>query len=198
MDDLTAFILAGGRSTRMSQDKAFLDWQGRPLLDHMRALAATVAARVYVVGSRTKFGSYSDVVEDVYDDCGPLAGIHAALTATATELNLILAVDMPFLETRFLAYLVAQAREATALATVPQIGERWQPLCAVYRHRFAVPAEAALRAGRNKIDALFAEAPVRIITEEELRPLALAAGMFDNLNTQQDWEQARARSGRSA
>jgi molybdenum cofactor guanylyltransferase len=190
--DITGFILAGGRSTRMGDDKAFLDWHGRPLLDHALALARSVAAKVHVVGSRVKFGDYGEVVEDTYADRGPLAGIHAALAASTTELNLVMAVDMPFIEPRFLEYLAAQTRAGTAAVTLPRIAGRWQPLCAVYRRVFLGPADAALRAGRNKIDALFAEVPVRIVDEDELRRLAFAASMFDNLNTREEFEQARS------
>ena len=193
MNDITGFILAGGRSTRMAEDKALLDWHGRPLLEHMCALAAKVSAQVRIVGSREKFGAYGDVVEDVYPDCGPLAGIHAALAASSTELNLILAVDMPFVESRFLEYLGAQARAGAALVTSPRLAGRWQPLCAVYRRDFAAPAETALRAGRNKIDALFADIPTRIVDEQELGRLAFAERMFENLNTREELQRARSR-----
>ena len=86
-----------------------------------------------------------------------MAGIHKALTSTQTDLNLILAVDMPFLQPDFLNYLVAQARDSNAAVVVPVVGRCLQPLCAVYRRRFAEVAERSLAADKNKIERLFAE-----------------------------------------
>ena len=87
---------------------------------------------------------------------------------TRTELNLMMAVDMPFLQPSFLNYLVAQARETAAVVVVPRAGGGLQPLCAVYRRGFAEVAERSLRAGENKIDRLFAEVQTRVIEPEEL------------------------------
>src|SRR5579864_2571996 len=76
---ISAFILAGGKSSRMGTDKAFLDWAGRSLLTHMLELATGVAGQVKVVGDPANFAAFAPVVEDVYPDSGPLGGIHAAL-----------------------------------------------------------------------------------------------------------------------
>ncbi len=177
----------------MGADKAFLDWRGRPLIDHAHALARAVAGSVFIVGCREKFGAYGRVIEDAYADRGPLAGIHAALAASTVELNLILALDMPFIEPRFLEYLVAQAHAGSAVVTLPRVAGCWQPLCAVYRRAFLAAAEAALRAGRNKIDALFTGLPLRIVDDAEVRQLAFDPAMFDNLNTREAYGRARSR-----
>ncbi len=197
VDDITGFILAGGRSTRMGEDKTVLDWHGRPLLDHMLDVARSIAAGVRVVGSRAGLCDYGGVIEDIYPDRGPLAGIHAALSASTTELNLILAVDMPFIEPAFLEYLAAQARAAAAVVTAPRIAGRWQPLCAVYHRSFVESAERALHSGRNKIDVLFDKVPVRAVDDAELMRLAFPDAMFENLNTRQQYEQARTQRRRT-
>jgi molybdopterin-guanine dinucleotide biosynthesis protein A len=194
MPDVTAFLLAGGRSSRMGEDKAFLAFEGRTLLSHALARLREVSPAVVIVGPRAKYSAFGDVVEDVYRDCGPLGGIHAALASAATEWNLLLAVDTPFVTTAFLRYLVGQAHAAPeALVTLPRLDDRWQPLCAVYRKGFVTHAEAALQAGRYKIDAIFASVHVRAIDEEEMRRFAFDCGMFDNLNTLEDWQRATRR-----
>ena len=177
----------------MGADKAFLQLEGRTLLQRALELVGTVTADVRVVGAGTKFAVFAPVVEEVYAARGPLGGIHAALSATRTESNLILAVDLPFVEARFLAWLAEQARTGYAVVTVPRAAGGLQPLCAVYRREFCELAERALAAGRNKIDTLFRETTVRIIEEDELARFAFPATMFDNLNTPQEWEQAGRR-----
>jgi molybdopterin-guanine dinucleotide biosynthesis protein A len=189
--DVAAFVLAGGKSTRMGADKAFVILDGRTLLARALELARTISDNVRIVGSAEKFAAFAPVVEDVFRECGPLGGIHAALRASAAELNLMLAVDVPFVPPALLRYLVTRARSSDAIATVPRAGGGWQPLCAVYRREFGEGAEKALRAGRYRIDALFAGVRVQAIEEEELGWAGFSAGMFCNLNTKEELEAAR-------
>jgi molybdenum cofactor guanylyltransferase len=184
----TAFILAGGKSSRMGEDKAFLRLGGRTLLDAVQQIAAEVCASVAVVGDRGRFGPAA--IEDIYPDCGPLGGIHAALAATKTELNLVLAVDTPFVHPKFLRWMLEQAEHSDAVVTVPRLDSGFQPLCAVYRRAFLHVAEESLRAKRNKIDPLYARVSTRVITEDELNHLAFDTRMFDNLNTRAEFNRA--------
>lgn len=197
---VSAFILAGGKSSRMGEDKAFLQLGERSLLERALQLARSVARDVKivggaVVGNEAKFGKYAPVVEDIYPDRGPLGGIHAALASSQAELNLFLAVDLPFVESEFLRYLLGVAEESEAIVTVPRTGRWWQPLCAVYRREFVQVAEKSLLEDKNKVDALFASVKTRIIEEEELAAQGFSAGMFQNLNTPEEWERARVEVG---
>jgi molybdopterin-guanine dinucleotide biosynthesis protein A len=186
-NDVTIWILAGGKSTRMGTDKAFVDFEGRTLLARALALAREVSADARIVGSKDKFASFASVVEDEFPNRGPLGGIHAALRASHTDLNLILAVDMPFVPRALLEYLLQQARDAPeAVAVVPGGNEGWQPLCAVYRKKFAIAAEAALRAGRNRIDLLFDAASTRVIENDELEKAGFSSDVFRNMNTPEE------------
>lgn len=191
MRDLTAFVLAGGKSTRMGVDKAFLELAGRPLIERTVTLACSVAEQVRIVGDPAKFARFGAVVHDVYADRGPLGGIHAALRASATDLNLILGVDLPFVEPRFLEFLVSQSRHSKTVVTVPSTSGHLQTLCAVYRKEFLAVAEKALVEGSNRIDALFHGLPIRIIEESEIVAAGFSPLMFRNLNTREDWEAAR-------
>jgi molybdenum cofactor guanylyltransferase len=191
--DVAAFILAGGKSARMGTDKAFVMFEGRTLLDRALDLARSVAPNVRIVGKpddAVKFQDYGPIVEDVFRDCGPLAGIHAALRLTTAELNVMLAVDVPFVSRELLEFLIFQARSRKAMVTVAEAGGRLHPLSGVYRPAFAAVAEQALRAGRYRIDALFADARAQIVREAELRAAGFSAAMFCNLNTREELEQA--------
>lgn len=188
--EIAAFVLAGGKSRRMGKDKAFLELGGRTLLSRALELARSVAETVAIVGDGNKFFPLGRVLDDVYPGQGPLAGIHAALAGSDAALNLMLALDIPFIEKDFLRYLLSEASRGSAVVTVPKIGARWQPLCAVYRREFATPAEEALRRGKNKIDPLFAKVETRVIGEEEMARIDFPESMFRNLNTPEDWKKA--------
>jgi molybdopterin-guanine dinucleotide biosynthesis protein A len=191
MEAVTAFILAGGKSTRMGSDKAFLELSGRPLLVHAIVIARSVVEFVKVVGAPAKFDRFGPVIPDIYCDHGPLAGIHAALASTETAWNLILAVDQPFLTPAFLRYLISVARSSEATVTVPRTGEYLHPLCAIYRKQFGALAEEALKAGRNKIDELFPDVSLRVIDEAELSRAQFSTVIFRNVNTPEDWDEVR-------
>jgi molybdenum cofactor guanylyltransferase len=195
VNDLTAFVLAGGKSTRMGTDKALLRWREGTLLDHILDVAHELTPNVRIVADRKKFARYGAVViEDVYPGCGPLGGIHAALSATASEWNLMLAVDLPLVSHRLLSYLVARAQESDATVTVPNVGGGLQPLCAVYRRAFAEIAKRSLEAGENKIDRLFAGLQTQTIEEEELSRAGFSRKAFRNVNTPEDLEDVRGHS----
>jgi molybdenum cofactor guanylyltransferase len=184
--DVSVFVLAGGKSTRMGTDKAFVVLDGQIFLAKALELARGVSPDVRIVGDATTFRAFAPVVEDIFRDCGPLGGIHAALRATRTELNLMLAVDSPFVTRELLEFLVDRARDSRAIVTVPQCEGRLQPLCAVYRREFADVAEKSLRAGRFKIGALFEQQIALVIGESELQAAGFPAAMFGNLNTPEE------------
>jgi molybdopterin-guanine dinucleotide biosynthesis protein A len=192
------FVLAGGKSSRMGvdTDKAFLDFRGQSLLERALAVAGAVCDRVTIVGDPAKLANYGSsnygsskygpVLADIFPGCGPLAGIHAALTHSTSELNLMLAVDMPFVSKELLEFLFMTAEASDAIITVPRTSRGLQPLCAVYRRDFFTAAELALRAGKYKVDAAFSGVPVRVIEENELAAAGFSEQSFFNLNTPQD------------
>lgn len=170
----------------MGADKAFLQIEGRTLLERMLAVMAVVCDRVMIVGDPAKFSKYGPVVADVFPDCGPLGGIHAALANSTAELNVMVAVDMPFVSAELLAFLFAVAENTDAIVTVPRIGKGLQPLCAVYRREFIAVAEPALRAGRFKIDAAFAGLSTHLIEASELAARGFSERCFVNVNTPEE------------
>ncbi len=186
------FVLAGGKSSRMgtNTDKAFLDFRGRTLLDRALTVMGEVCDRVTIVGDPAKFSRYGSVVTDIFPGCGPLAGIHAALVHSTAMLNLMLAVDMPFVSRELLEFLFAAAMDEAeandAVITVPRTSKGFQPLCAIYRRDFSTAAEQALRAGKYKIDAAFSGVSVRAIEEAELAAAGFTEQSFFNVNTPQD------------
>jgi len=187
VEEVTTFILAGGRSTRMGRDKALLVLNGQTLVERAVELGSKVAGEVWIVGDPKKFSRFGRVVGDVYQERGPLGGIHVALSSTKTEWNLMVAVDLPSLKADFLRWLVEQAQADGAVVTVPHAAGHLQPLCAVYRKQFAQAAQTELEAGRNKIDPLFGPGDTRIIQESELVYHGFSTEMFRNVNTPEEW-----------
>lgn len=99
-------VLAGGGSRRMGRDKALLEWQGRPLLDHIRA-RLWAAGCAEVVTSRAAPGC----IADCFPDRGPLGGIHAVLQSRPAAGYLVVPVDMPLLPVALLRGLIDSGRD---------------------------------------------------------------------------------------
>lgn len=206
---MKAFVLAGGQSSRMGRDKATLSLGGRPLVVHalekLRALGFSPQIVIGQSGSRPDLAVFAPVIADNYAGLGPLGGIEAALSASDAALNLFLPVDLPLLPVEFLRWMVDRAQQTQALATIPFVQDRPQPLCAVYSRELAPIARAALAAGDAKVMRVVRQASSALHlpldsfdVETVAAALAFSAGWprrpvyqwFDNLNTPEDFERS--------
>ncbi len=203
-----AFIQAGGRSSRMGTDKAWLEISGRPMIEHVLAAAQPVAASLSIVINQTNPNAdhYRELAAkwnarllfDLHDHKGPLGGIHTALKACEeNEAGLILACDLPFITTEFLLRLCEihqagtqhSALSAQHFITVPtDQDDRLQPLAAIY-HRACLPAiEEMLAADRLKVDRLFEEVSTQLINLGETVSSPIKKNLFSNLNSPEDYQ----------
>lgn len=128
-----AVILAGGKSSRMGRDKAWLEIGGRSLLARqIDCVRAAGAREVFISGRRET--DYSPlgcpVLADEFTEAGPLAGIAAALAALSEPLLLVLAVDMANMNANFLGRL--HTRCSDGLGAVPVCDKIIEPLAAFY------------------------------------------------------------------
>lgn len=191
--DVTGFVLAGGKSTRMGMNKALLSLNGSSLIERTKAVLEQVCGGVLILGPQGLYGGFGECCEDVYRDCGPLGGIHAALLRSSTPYSLISAVDTPFISAECFDYMIERAMNAAAIVTAPRIGGVVQPACSVFSREFLPLAEAALQAGKYKVEPVFPAEKTLLLTEQELSQFAKAAEMFENLNTPEDFERAQRR-----
>ena len=107
--EIGGYVLAGGHSSRMGRDKAFLDLAGKPLILHAVVKLRRVCIDVNVLGSNPALDAYAPLVRDVHPDCGPMGGMEAALLHSRRDWNLFLPVDVPFLPTAYLSGWVMHA-----------------------------------------------------------------------------------------
>lgn len=175
----------------MGSDKALLELGSKTLIQRACELAASVANSVSLVGPAEKLSPFGPVVPDIYPNRGPLGGLYSALSATQTELNLVLAVDLPLLTRDFLLTFRALAEREPAMAYVPRVAGRLQPLCAFYKTNVAPEAERLLTSGLNKLEALFDNVSLRVIEEDEIQRLGGSPEMFLNVNSPEDYKRVK-------
>lgn len=191
---LTGIVLAGGQSRRMGQDKAGLPFGEASLVAWVVGRVGPACAEVIVVARDT--GDCPDcgarVIGDRWPGWGPLGGLATGLHAITTPYAAVVACDLPFVEPGLLLGLAGLAPDWDAI--VPQIGGRAQPLCAIYRATVGQVAEAVLsRGGRALHDLLVPpDLRVRYVPEGMLREWDPALRSFENINTPEEYERAKA------
>jgi molybdenum cofactor guanylyltransferase len=190
--DLTGIILAGGKSRRMGgRNKAFLELNGRPLIEIVVERVQSVCAEVLIVaGDTSPYTSLGvPLVEDRFRGVGVLGGLHAGLEAASHELALVVGCDMPFLNPDFLRAFAGWA-ENHDVAVLRQ-GEQVEPLHAAYRRTCLPAIEAAIGAGERRIISFFPRVRVRYITPEEVAPIDSDLRSFQNINTPDEWSRVQ-------
>jgi len=179
---ITGIVLAGGQGRRMGGvDKGLVPLDGRPLAAHVVSrLAPQVGALLINANQNAEryaaFG-YPVVSDAVGGFAGPLAGLHAGMTAAATPLVVTVPCDSPFLPADLVARLAAAHARAGAQLAVARTFDQPHPVFALARRDLLPHLAAFLAAGGRKIDAWYATlAAVEVAFDDE-------ADAFANINT---------------
>ena len=186
-------ILAGGHASRFDgRDKSALVVEGRTILDRQIAELSQVTSDQLIVGGDARAGVPEGVrhVADQVPGCGPLGGLHAALSAARGDAVLVVACDMPFLSAPLLRHLLTLAGGANrpdavdgADIVVPRTERGYHPLCAVYTRACLEPIARRLADGRLKLVGLFDDVRVRVVTAEALAAFGDPDRLLANVNT---------------
>jgi molybdopterin-guanine dinucleotide biosynthesis protein A len=192
-EPLCVIILAGGRGSRLGGvDKAALDLNGKPLLEHVLAAVAPLATEVLIVANDDRLAGDSrfTVLQDPEPHAGVLPALLAALDATTSPLMLLLACDMPFVSRALVEHLARLAPGRDAV--MPKVAGYDQPMHAIYRVAACrTAARAALARGDRRMISFLDDVDTVKVEESELRRLDPELRSFFNINTPDDLETAR-------
>lgn len=132
-NNVTAYILAGGKSQRMGTDKGLLLLNDKTFVQHIcDALQPIVGDNIVIVSANAAYDVLGfSRIEDLIDDKGPVGGIYTALKHSKTKFNFILSVDAPLVSTDLLQWL-ANEHEDGYMMTQVQVGDKASPLIAIY------------------------------------------------------------------
>jgi len=191
--DAVGFVVAGGRSERMGQDKALLPWGPGTLLDHAAARLASLTTDVRILcGPEARYadrGLRLPVVTDVAPGHGAMSGLHAGLLAQGSSLGLYLAVDLPEVPDLLLRALLAGAPGFDAVVPVTRRGP--EPLCAVYGPACGPAVARCLEDGNVKMTAFWRDVRVREVGADELSAFGDPDRLFANLNSPDEYARRR-------
>jgi molybdopterin-guanine dinucleotide biosynthesis protein A len=193
MFDVQGFILVGGASRRMGQDKAQLRLGSETMLERLATRLSAVTSSVTLVGRPQTYEGYRlPNVPDIHENWGALGGIHAALSAAKTDWIIVIACDLPFVTRELFERLKSFADESIDSIVPMQPDGRPQPVCALYRRETCLPEiERLVSAGEHTPRALLTNVRTRHVQFAELSDLPGAENFFLNLNTPEDFERAK-------
>ncbi|MDA8227238.1 MAG: molybdenum cofactor guanylyltransferase [Desulfitobacterium hafniense] len=184
---MTGIILAGGKSSRMAKNKAFLELDGRPLIERSIDILNRIFDEVIISSNDQElYNKYGvDVIPDVHKNRGPLGGLHACFLAAKHEVCFFVACDMPFLNSEVIRYLSKFTDEFQAV--VPKLENGLEPLHAFYRKEIIFLIESNLKNAKFKIIDFYPQVNIKYIIESELRLFSNPDKDFLNANTPEDW-----------
>jgi molybdenum cofactor guanylyltransferase len=193
----TGIILAGGRSSRMGSNKALLSLEGATVIERVRDELKKVVQDIIIVTSSPDYYLFLGcrLTGDIYQNGGPLAGLHAGLKNSHTDYNLVAACDMPFLSAGLGGILLKEL--SNCQAAVPEISGQLHPLFGAYHRDLYLRAEEMLEAGDRKMRNLLNN-DSRILKEKDLLKkgwTGTEASLF-NMNHPFEYEQAKRMLGR--
>jgi len=188
--EITGFILAGGRSSRMGRDKALLPVGDRRLIELVIQRVRPAVERLMVIGGAHNAPPLHDlpadaILMDLKPDHGPLMGIYTGLMHTETPLNLFVPCDMPWIEWRLVELLLSACRgNVEAVASLHPF-EEVQPFPLIRHVKACRAIGGLLDRGECSLQALLRQPQARLVTIEE--PALWRS--FVNVNTLADYAQ---------
>jgi molybdopterin-guanine dinucleotide biosynthesis protein A len=193
LNDLQAFILAGGASSRMGTDKSQLVIAQQTFTERIAETLFAVTDSVTLVGKVLDDSSLPKV-PDVYPQWGALGGLHAAIAACRREWAIVVACDLPFVTPELFLFLASLRLDHEAVVPL-QPDKRPQPLAALYRvDPCRERAETLIQSGRRRPLDLLEAVNTRWVEFDEIMNLDQAERFFVNINTPEDYDAVRGYS----
>lgn len=179
--NITGIVLAGGKSTRMGTDKAFLQLKGKPFISHILEAIQQCSEDIFVVSNNPKLDELGITrFPDSVPGLGPVGGIHTGLSHSKTEFNLIVACDTPFLSQETIHYLIEGIDEKHDIFIVQCEGVQ-MPLIGIYRKSSMTYFSQAIDEKKLGLQKLLATLQTKII----ILPESHAKSVW-NINTPSD------------
>jgi molybdopterin-guanine dinucleotide biosynthesis protein A len=172
--EASGFVLAGGRSSRMGQDKALVRFAGQPLVEHALSILRQAGLTASLAGGTSSLANFAPVVEDTKAGLGPLGGICAALRSTSARWAVFLPVDLPLLPASLVGFLLDHARITGRAITLCSVNGFAQTFPAVVDQAALSALETELASGRAGCFSAFQAAaaslgqPVTVLAVESL------------------------------
>lgn len=180
---VSAIILAGGKSKRMGTDKAFLEIDGTTLLKKAIDLCKNICNEIIISSNKLEHKIYGyAVIADEIENCGPLGGISSCLKQSKTDWNLVISVDAAYVDADFLKFILTEISDFDAIVPFSEKGK--EPLIAIYNKSCLPVLKSHLKNSNLKMHNLLSAINTKFVDTQvwvEKYPK-----LFHNLNRPED------------
>ena len=192
-DNFTGIILSGGKSTRMGENKAFIEIEGIPIIQRIHTLFEKLFKEIIIVTDQKE--RFSNISAKIYSDLipnkGVLGGIYTGLFFSSFQYTFCVACDMPFLKESVIKFLLDKIENYEVV--VPKTKDGFQPLHAIYSKNCLEPIKKIIEQNKFKILDLYPMVRAKIIMEKEFSYLDPMNKSFININTPEDLDHIKKR-----
>ena len=205
-EDLCGYVLSGGVSSRMGQDKAFLELEGKPLVQRAVEVLQPVCGDVKILAGSDEarieqLRKFGDAIADIHPGCGPLGGMEAALADTSLPWVMVLAIDTPFIPVKMLEDWRESTEEESAVLSFCVLEGDAQPLPVMMYKGLLPHISGALDSGNYKVSAALEKAALSVGRRIDLFDVERVRcdggpsrrSWFANINTPLEWDEASLR-----
>ena len=180
-------ILAGGKSSRMGEDKALLEYEGKYFIEKIAEELDFFEERIIARGNNSALTEIADsgwnVIADIYPDHGPMGGLHAALKECRSEALFVVTCDMPLITRELVEQISSTMEMHDAVIAVSSDG-KYHPLCGVYKKELYKSMEEYLIEDNNRMMAVLKNLNTKYFQLDDVSSKQLA-----NVNTKEEYGQ---------
>jgi molybdopterin-guanine dinucleotide biosynthesis protein A len=193
--NISCIILAGGKSTRLGHDKVLETVGNTSLLEQVISRIDPLSKEIIIVTAKERtFAQLASspkikVVSDIFPGQGSLGGIYTGLVKSNSFYNVVVAADMPFVNTSLLKYMIGICEGFDFV--LPRVSGLFEPLHAIYSKNCIAPIESILNKGSKVIIELFNYVKVKYVEADEVDKFDPQHLSFFNINTKEELELAK-------
>jgi molybdopterin-guanine dinucleotide biosynthesis protein A len=178
--NVTAIILAGGKSARMGEDKGLMLFEGKAMIEHIIKTVKPLVQEIIIIANNKEYDQFGyPVFEDIIKEKGPLAGILTGLQQSTSDHNLVLSCDTPFVNKELLKLVLTHLNNYDVV--IPEKENRTHQLIGAYNKACARVINAAISKNELKIRLAIEELNVKIVDANHIDER-----IFHNINTKED------------
>jgi molybdopterin-guanine dinucleotide biosynthesis protein A len=189
---LSGAILAGGQSSRMGENKAFVTVGGVPIIERVIAQVRPLVSELTIITNTPDRYEHLGLPlhRDILPGKASLGGLYTAIETAAADYTLVVSCDQPFLNPDLLRYLNSLRQGYDVIVPLNR-DDYPQSMHAIYGKACAVPIRQRLEADRLKVIGFFPDVKVREVRSEEIDRYDSQRWSFINVNTPEDLDRAR-------
>ena len=182
---IEAFVLSGGKSSRMGKDKGLVHFNGKPMISYVLKALEETNLPVKIIANNPEYEKFGlPVCKDVVREKGPMGGLLTAYQNSEAQVVLLLSCDMPFVNAKAISLLLSAVDEAYITAAL--VKDRINPLFAAYPVHFKRPVEDCIASEALKMTDFILKNPHTLVPSVAQK----MPWCFRNINNEQELKEA--------